>query len=100
MVASDNLNEQSILNSLKMGKYYSSTGVEILKFEIQNNFVKVISSPAEHITLVGQGSKSLSVNGNNITEAIFDLSNLDTSWFRISIIDKFGGFAWLNPVWL
>ena len=100
MVASNNLNEQSILDSLKMGKYYSSTGVEILKFEIQNNLVKVISSPAEHITLVGKGSKSLSVNGNNITEAIFDLSNLDTSWFRISIIDKFGGFAWLNPVWL
>ena len=50
--------------------------------------------------LVGKGAKSLSVNGNNITEAIFDLSNLDTSWFRISIIDKFGGFAWLNPVWL
>ena len=67
---------------------------------MQNNLVKVISSPAEHITLVGKGSKSLSVNGNNITEAIFDLSNLDTSWFRISIIDKFGGFAWLNPVWL
>ena len=100
MVASNNLNEQSILDSLKMGKYYSSTGVEILKFEIQNNLVKVISSPAEHITLVGKGSKSLSVNGNNITEAIFDLNTLDTNWFRISIIDKFGGFAWSNPVWL
>ena len=100
MVASNNLNEQSILDSLKMGKYYSSTGVEILKFEIQNNLVKVISSPAEHITLVGKGSKSLSVNGNNITEAIFDLKILDTNWFRITIIDKFGGFAWSNPVWL
>ena len=100
MVASDKLNEHSILDSLKMGKYYSSTGVDIIKFEIQNNLVKIISSPAEHITLVGKGSKSLSVNGNNITEAIFDLNILDTNWFRISIIDKFGGFAWANPVWL
>ena len=31
MVASENLNENSILDSLKAGKYYSSTGVEIIK---------------------------------------------------------------------
>jgi len=100
MVASENLNENSILDSLKAGKYYSSTGVEIIKYEMHNNLVKVETSPAENITLVGKGSRSLSVNGNNITEAIFDLNQLDSNWFRISIIDKFGRFAWLNPVWL
>ena len=99
MVASENLNERSILDSLKMGKYYSSTGVDILKFEMQNNLLKVVSSPAEHITLVGQGARSLSVNGNNITEAIFDLSNIETNWFRVTIIDNFGRFAWSNPIW-
>ena len=99
MVASQNLTERSILDSLKMGKYYSSTGVDILKFEMQNNLVKVVSSPAEHITLVGQGARSLSVNGNNITEAIFDLNNIETNWFRVTIIDKFGRFAWSNPIW-
>ena len=99
MVASENLNEKSILDSLKMGKYYSSTGVDILKFEMQNNLLKVVSSPAEHMTLVGQGARSLSVNGNNITEAIFDLNNIETNWFRVTIIDKFGRFAWSNPIW-
>ena len=67
---------------------------------MDNNLVKIQTSPAENITLVGRGSRSLSVNGNNITEAIFDLNQLDTNWFRISIIDNFGRFAWLNPVWL
>ena len=100
MVALENLNERSILDALKMGKYYSSTGVDILKFEMQNNLVKVVSSPAEHITLVGQGARSLSENGNNITEAIFDLNNIDTNWFRVTIIDNFGRFAWSNPIWL
>jgi len=100
MVASDDLNEKSILGSLKMGKYYSSTGVDIIKFEMQNNLLKVESSPAEHITLVGQGARSLSVNGNNITEAIFDLKNIETNWFRVTIIDNFGRFAWSNPIWL
>ena len=100
MVASENLNENSIVDSLKAGKYYSSTGVEIIKCEMDNNLVKIQTSPAENITLVGRGSRSLSVNGNNITEAIFDLNQLDTNWFRISIIDNFGRFAWLNPVWL
>ena len=41
MVASENLNENSILDSLKAGKYYSSTGVEIIKCEMDNNIVKV-----------------------------------------------------------
>ena len=100
MVASDNLNEKSILNSLKLGQYYSSTGVDIIKFEMKDKIIKVVSSAAEHITLVGKGSKSLSTNGNNITEAIFDLNNFDTNWFRITIIDSFGRFAWSNPVWL
>ena len=100
MVASQNLNERSILDSLKLGKYYSSTGVDILNFEKHNNLVKVVSSPAEHITLVGQGARSLSVNGNNITEAIFDLKNIETNWFRVTIIDNFGRFAWSNPIWL
>ena len=100
MVASEYLNENSILDSLKAGKYYSSTGVEIIKCEMDNNLVKIQTSPAKNITLVGKGSRSLSVNGNNITEAIFDLNQLDTNWFRISIIDNFGRFAWLNPVWL
>ena len=100
MVASESLNENSILDSLKAGKYYSSTGVEIIKCEMDNNLVKIQTSPAENITLVGRGSRSLSVNGNNITEAIFDLNQLDSNWFRISIIDNFGRFAWLNPVWL
>ncbi len=85
---------------MKAGKYYSSTGVEIIKCEMDNNLVKVQTSRAENITLVGRGSRSLSVNGNNITEAIFDLNQLDSNWFRISIIDNFGRFAWLNPVWL
>ena len=69
--------------------------------EVEQNALREFEPiTAENITLVGRGSRSLSVNGNNITEAIFDLNNLDTSWFRVSIIDKFGGFAWLNPVWL
>ena len=73
---------------------------DIIKFEMKDKVIKVVSSPAEHITLVGKGSKSLSTNGNNITEAIFDLNNFDTNWFRITIIDSFGRFAWSNPVWL
>ena len=55
MVASQNLNERSILDSLKLGKYYSSTGVDILKFEIQNNR---LSPPVRsHITTPNQELK-------------------------------------------
>ncbi len=100
MVASEKLSESSILNALKNGQYYSSTGVEIFEFEINNNQVNIHCSPSNQVCVVGQGAKSMSHNGNNITHAEFDLKNYPSEWFRVSIANDSGHFAWTNPVWL
>ena len=99
MVASQNLTERSILDSLKMGKYYSSTGVEIFEFEMNNSKVNIQCSPSNQVCIVGQGAKSMSQNGKNITNAEFDLTDYPSKWFRVSIADDSGNFAWTNPVW-
>ncbi len=100
MVASDKLSESSILNALKNGQYYSSTGVEIFEFEINNYQVNIQCSPSSQVCVVGQGAKSMSQNGKNITQAKFDLKKYPSDWFRVSIANDSGNFAWTNPVWL
>ena len=100
MVAADKLSESSILNALKNGQYYSSTGVEIFEFEIDNYQVNIQCSPSNQVCIVGQGAKSMSQNGKNITQAEFDLKKYPSDWFRVSIANDSGDFAWTNPVWL
>ena len=99
MVAADNLSEISILNALKNGQYYSSTGVEIFEFEMNNRKVTISCSPSSQVCIVGQGAKSMSQNGKNITNAEFDLIDYPSDWFRVSIANDSGKFAWTNPVW-
>ena len=99
MVAADNLSEISILNALKNGQYYSTTGIEIFEFEMNNSKVNIQCSPSNQVCIVGQGAKSMSQNGKNITNAEFDLTDYPSKWFRVSIADDSGNFAWTNPVW-
>ena len=100
MVAADNLSEISILNALKNGQYYSTTGIEIFDFEMNNSKLNIQCSPSNQVCIVGQGAKSMSQNGKNITNAEFDLTDYPSEWFRVSIADDSGNFAWTNPVWL
>ena len=100
MVAADNLSEISILNALKNGQYYSTTGIEIFEFEMNNSKVNIQCSPSNQVCIVGQGAKSMSQNGKNITNAEFDLTDYPSEWFRVSIANDSGNFAWTNPVWL
>ena len=100
MVAADNLSEISILNALKNGQYYSTTGIEIFEFEMNNRKVNIQCSPSNQVCIVGQGAKSMSQNEKNITNAEFDLTDYPSEWFRVSIADDSGNFAWTNPVWL
>lgn len=98
MVASENLDQMSLLVALKAGHYYSSTGLDIFEFVKDNNLVSIKCSPASHICLSGAGNKSLSSNGTNLTCAQFDLSSFPSDWFRITIVDSSGKMAWSNPV--
>ena len=56
------------------------------------------------VVLLGDARADLhfakSVNGMNISKAEFDLTQLKTPWFRITINDAGGRMAWSNPYWL
>ena len=99
MVASKELSERAILEALKKGQYYSSTGVDILHFSMNNRKVQITCSPSNHICVAGAGSASRYHNGQNLTHAELDLTSFNSEWFRVSVIDCAGRCAWTNPIW-
>ena len=99
-VKAENLTIENILNALKKGHYYSSTGLAIYNIEVVDNEIKVECSCASHIIISGSSHSSLSKSGYNITRASFDLNKLDSDFFRVTIFNEYGKYAWSNPYWL
>ena len=102
MVAADDLSAESIISALKQGHHYSSTGAAIYDMTIDDDILRVTSSPAISVVLSGQGHRAASQQGSKaapITEAKFDLSLLKADWFRITIRGVDGTMAWSNPIW-
>ena len=101
-VKSEALHPDSLLDALKTGAFYSSTGPQIYDMQIHaGNRLSIACSPAERIWIIGYGPKAASAYGHGITTAEFDLRDLsDSPYVRVAIRDRQGGRAWSNPIWL
>ena len=101
-VKSDALRPESLLGALKAGHYYSSTGAQLHNVEfIGRDKLLVECSPATTIYLSGDRAGVIArASGAWLTEAEFDLSEVDSRWLRVTVRDEAGGRAWTNPVWL
>jgi len=94
---------EAILDALKSGSYYSSTGPTIhdIKVEPDGDTLTVHCSPAERVFLTGYGAKSLHKNGHGIHIAQFSIKAFRGSPFlRVTVRDIHGGRAWSNPIWM
>ncbi len=100
-VKSEQLDPDALLEALKAGAYYSSTGPQIHDIQAAaGDKIVVQCSPAARIFLTGHGSNSSSIHGTGLTEAEFSLKALgDSPCFRITVRDAAGGRAWSNPIW-
>ena len=47
----------------------------------------------------GAGHTNISSHGYNLTKAELTLENFDSPFFRITISNQFGKYAWTNPYW-
>ncbi len=100
MVQAEENDPDALLESLKVGRYYSSQGPEIHDIAIDGDKVTVRCSPAGVISLQGRGSRSKTEMGDDLETATFDLYPFENSWFRVTVIDADGCRAWSNPYWL
>ena len=101
MVKSEALTPDAILNALKAGDYYSSTGPSIFDIQvIPGQKLYVRTSPTQRIFALGVPPVYTSVGGNGISEAEFDLSKWRSPFVRVLVRDNDERKAWSNPIWL
>lgn len=96
MVAAADLAADAIVTALKAGAYYASSGAEIHDVQFQDGMLEVSCSAATAVIVSGAGHKAQSLTGASITRAVFDLTDLNSPWFRVSVRNAAGGQAWTN----
>lgn len=101
-VKSEKLDEDSIIDAMKNGAFYSSSGPQILDFRIVNGVATVKCSPVATINIMGHtqwGYQRRAGAGKTITEAEYTLNGKE-KYLRAECIDSTGHTAWTNPIFL
>ncbi len=105
MVQAPRLTKEAIMQSLRNGRFYSTTGPEFLSIRTQGNVVSCETSPICKAWLVGEGyigNRVMASEGESISRFSFTIepeSSLARSPFlRIEIEDAFGKRAWTNSL--
>jgi histidinol phosphatase-like PHP family hydrolase len=100
MVAAAELSAGSIVESLKAGRHYSSTGVLFKSISVEGRTLSVKTTPVEHVVMSGGGHYYDARNGSGMTHAQFRMPAKRWRFMRIAAIDACGRKAWSNPYWL
>ena len=106
MIESKNLEYDSVLTAMENGDLYSSTGPLIEEIYIENNKLYIKCSKVAKISLHSERRWGTTICGEDLTEAVFDLSNYiegvevgriagrTVFFIRLTVIDTNGNKAW------
>ena len=97
MVQAASNSHNDILDALKSGNYYGSTGPEIIRSEIVSEYFHVETSNVDYIGLVGRGARFEKISGENLKEAKLPLAKFHNSWARLILRTNEGKQAWGHP---
>lgn len=100
MVKAEENTPQALLDALKNGSFYSSTGPELRSIKLDGMDLHVESSAVMNIMAVGRASRSINDIGSALTKTTLDVSKFAGDWFRVVIVDRASKQAWSNPIWL
>jgi hypothetical protein len=101
-VAADRLTRAALATALGAGRFYASTGPEVLAYEVSGLEVHVASSPVariQFITYERRGAVRWADPHGQITAASHRLHG-DEVFVRVECVDHFGRTAWTNPIFL
>jgi hypothetical protein len=90
---------QALLAALEEGRFYASTGPEILDLKLEGDEVEVRCSPVVSVDFVGDRHLSQRISappGETITEAKA-VSWPNQTYLRVACQDAQGNWAWANP---
>jgi hypothetical protein len=106
---------EAVLDALRTGAFYSSTGPEIRSLEVGDAAVEIRCSPARSVTVVGERRFGSRVNAGRlgyplrgeILESSDDglivaarLARPAGPYGRLEVEDAQGRKAWTNPLWI
>ena len=102
MINADKLDYSTIMNALKNGDFYASTGPEIYSLTEDNGTVRVECSPAKSITLVTGTRRAKTVfaqQGEFVNSSEFTVDENDF-YFRIRVEDENGKKAYSQATFI
>jgi hypothetical protein len=107
--------QEAVLDALRGGSFYGSTGPEIVELALDGGAVEVRCSPARSVTLLTGRTRGASVNAGRlgysyrgeILERSADGGIVaarlhaphQAPYARLEVADTGGGKAWTNPLW-
>ena len=99
MVKCEEFTVESMLDSLRKGSFYATTGPEIYDFYIEDGYGFVKCSEAKTITFItlSRWGKCYRDPAAKLTEASLNLSS-SAYMVRVEVEDKYGNVAWSNPI--
>jgi hypothetical protein len=103
MLRSERLDQASVLESLRKGRFYASMGPEIYDVQKEGRKITVHCSPAQSVYLVGDYFYSPMAaqawDGKPITTATFELVP-NQKYFRVEVVDQKFQSAWTNAYFI
>ncbi len=105
VVFADNLSENSILSSLKDGKFYITNGLELDEIKVTDSYIEIKIPEKGEISFIGEGGKKLS---KKIGSGGYYKFKGNEGYVRTEIqldrpiksLTEFPVMTWLQPVWV
>lgn len=88
--------QNAILDALRCGSFYASTGVEITEISARGAILTVKTRNADRLAVFGEGGVRLAIVDG--AELVFDAGALDTRFFRVECYGRGGDCAWTQPI--
>jgi hypothetical protein len=95
MVDAPSLTDRNILESIRDGKFYASTGIYLTGYQITRKSITVRSSNGTRVTFIGKNGRTLKTV--NAPGASIQIKG-DEGYIRIKITNEEGIAAWTQPV--
>ena len=95
LVPEGGVTAERILEALRAGRFYASTGVTIASMQVQETELRILAPEAEALEAVGEhGARLAWCEG---AELIFDAARVHGGYVRVQAYGRAGRAAWTQP---
>ena len=93
--------QRAIVDALRRGAFYASTGVTIESIECSGSVLTIVAPDAEAIAIQGEQAKRFAfVEGTRLTFDASALGALTAPYIRVDCFGRGERRAWTQPIWL